>query len=429
MLCSTTHRVANLIYTLSARVTNGTAEVMVRFTGGRGYDQRAHTRVRVPIHLWDADNHCLVVNKRYVSEDTILAADLQRKLDTIEQMVLSRFIEEKHLFAPGWLQMVIDEITPRAPAALPIRIDKACLDYIADNNLEVSTIRHYQVLARMLARYCDSVRPLYIGSIKAADIEDIQRFLTREKGAPRSHNTVVSKLRKFRAVCYWAKRKGLLEVCPFGDGGYSVKQEVYGTPIVLTLQEVEQIYRAEMPNERLATQRDIFVFQCYVGQRVSDLQRMTHANILTSSSGLCLQYVQKKVRKDNPRVTIVPLGKIATEIIERYRGLPNGQILPFIAEQNYNYAIKEVLRIAGVDRMVSVLNTSTFQEEWKPLWETASSHLARRTFISNVYEVTQEERLTISLTGHAEGSRALSRYIHITDDTKRSVIDRLEGKK
>jgi hypothetical protein len=63
------------------------------------------------------------------------------------------------------------------------------------------------------------------------------------------------------------------------------------------------------------------------------------------------------------------------------------------------------------------------------LWETASSHLARRTFISNVYEVTQEERLTISLTGHAEGSRALSRYIHITDDTKRSVIERLEGKK
>lgn len=420
---------ANLIYTLSARVTNGTAEVMVRFTGGRGYDQRAHTRVRVPIHLWDADNHCLVVNKRYVSEDTILAADLQRKLDTIEQVVLSRFITEKHLFAPGWLQGVIDEINPRtAPSSLPVRIDQACLDYIADNEMEHATIQRYQVLSRALARYCDLVRPLYIGKLRVSDIEDIQRFMVRDNGVVRSHNTIMSRLRALRAVCYWAKRKGMLDVCPFGDGGFSIKQEVYGTPIVLTMQEVEQIYRADMPNERLATQRDVFVFQCFVGQRVSDLQRMTHANILASSSGLCLQYTQKKVRKDNPLVTIVPLGKIATEIIERYRGLPNGQILPFIAEQNYNYAIKDVLRIAGIDRPVSILNTTTFAEEFKPLWETASSHLARRTFISNVYEVTQEERLTISLTGHAEGSRALSRYIHITDDTKRSVIERLERK-
>ena len=402
---------------------------MVRFTGGRGYDQRAHTRVRVPIHLWDADNHCLVVNKRYVSEDTILAADLQRKLDTIEQVVLQRFIEEKHIFAPGWLQMVIDEITPRTPAAaLPVRIDQACLDYIADNEMEDATIQRYKVLSRSLARYCELVRPLYISRIRVSDIEDIQRFLVRDNGVVRSHNTIMSRLRALRAVCYWAKRKGMLDVCPFGDGGFSIKQEVYGTPIVLTMQEVEQIYHTEMPDDRLMQQRDVFVFQCYVGQRVSDLQRMTYANILPTSSGLCLQYTQKRMRKDNPLVTMVPLSKIATEIIERYRGLPNGQILPFIAEQNYNYAIKDVLRIAGIDRPVSILNTTTFAEEFKPLWETASSHLARRTFISNIYEVTQDERLTISLTGHAEGSRALSRYIHITDDTKRSVIDRLERK-
>lgn len=414
---------------MSARVTNGTSEIMVRFTGGRGYDQRAHTRVRVPIHLWDAANHCLIVNKRYVSEDTILATELQRKLDNIEQVVLSRFVEEKHIFAPGWLQLVIDEITPRNPQSIaPIRIDQACLDYIADNQMEHATIQRYQVLSRSLARYCSQVRPLFINRIKVADIEDIQRFLSRDGGVVRSHNTIMSRLRALRSVCYWAKRKGLLAECPFGEGGFSIKQEVYGTPIVLTMQEVEQIYHTDMPNERLTQQRDVFVFQCFVGQRVSDLQRMTYANILHTSSGLCLQYTQKKVRKGNPLVTMVPLGRIATEIIGKYTGMPNGQILPFIAEQNYNYAIKDVLRIAGIDRPVSVLNTTTFAEEFKPLWETASSHLARRTFISNVYEVTQEERLTISLTGHAEGSRALSRYIHITDDTKRSVIDRLERK-
>lgn len=399
----------------------------MRFTGGRGYDQRAHTRVRVPIHLWDATNHCLIINKRYVSEDTILATDLQRKLDNITNDVLIRFIAEKHLFVPGWLQRVIDDLmVPRSNASLPVRADQACLDYIVESNLEPGTARQYEVISRILSRFSSSVRPLYINTITSRDIEDLQRFMLREGKTSRSHNTVVSKLRKFRAVCYWAVRKGMLEKCPFGEGGFTIKQEVYGTPIVLTRQEVEQIYRAEMPSDRLREQRDIFVFQCFVGQRISDLRSMTSANILDTPSGFVLQYIQKKTRKQKPRVTDVPLGKIATEIIDRYREHPSGHILPFIAEQNYNYAIKDVLRIAGVDRKVAVLNTATFREEWRPIWETASSHLARRTFISNVYEVTQEERLTISLTGHADGSRALSRYIHIKDSTKRSVIEKLE---
>lgn len=416
----------NLIYTLSNRVTRGTAEVMVRFTGGRGYDQRAHTRVRVPVHLWDAANQSLIINKRYVSEDTILANDLQRKLDDIRQDVLIRFIAEKQFFSAGWLQRVIDDIMiPKNPyASIPVRAEKACLDYITDANLEEGTARQYEVISRILSRFSTTVRPLYINTITSRDIEDLQRFMLKEGRVTRSHNTVMSKLRKFRAVCYWAVRKGMLEKCPFADGGFIIKQEVYGTPIVLTRQEVEQIYRAEMPDERLSVQRDIFVFQCFVGQRISDMRSMTSDNIISTSTGLVLQYIPKKTRKQQPRVTDVPLGKIATEIIERYRG--GEHILPFVAEQNYNYAIKDVLRHAGVDRLVPVLNTSTFIEEWRPIWETASSHLARRTFISNVYEVTQEERLTISLTGHADGSRALSRYIHIKDSTKRSVIEKLE---
>ena len=416
---------ANLIYTLSARVTNGTAEVMVRFTGGRGYDQRAHTRVRVPIHLWDADNHCLVVNKRYVSEDTILAADLQRKLDTIEQIVLSRFIEEKHLFAPGWLQRTIDELVPRASKILPVRIDNACTEYLSANNLESGTKRQYEALARILTRYCEQVNPIFMNSISTDDLDSLYRFFRRWDGVEVSHNTVVAKMRKVRAICYWAQRKGMMDKSPFAD--YNIKQEVYGTPTTLTMQEVENIYRAEIP-ARLSAQRDIFVFQCYVGQRVSDLQRMTSSNIISTPSGLVLQYMQKKTRRHTPRVTEVPLSKIATEIIERYAGRPDGKILPFIAEQNYNYAIKDILRLAGVTRLVPVLNTTTFAEELKPICDIASSHLARRTFTSNIFEITQDERLTISLTGHAEGSRALSRYIKITDKTKRSVIDRLEGK-
>ena len=420
---------ANVQYRLSTRVVNGQAEVLIRFYASRVLDQRAHTRVYVPAHLWNEKKQRLNTATRYVTLETATAAELQAKLDTLEQVVLSRYIHDQYATYKGWLQRVVDEaMIPQALGITsePLTAAKACLDYAHESRLSKSTCTHYEVLSRTLERFAANVHPLFMNNLTPQDITDLQAFLYNEY--PRSHNTVVTRLRKFRAVCYWAIRKGVLNKCPFGEGGFKLEQEVYGTPTTLSMDEIEQIYRAPMPTQRMAEQRDIFVFQCYVGQRISDLQRMTDANIISDTEGKTLQYIQHKTNKTNPQITSVPLSDTAVEILDRYHGKQrDGRILPFIAEQNYNYAIKDILREAGITRLVSVLNTHTFEEESKPICDIASSHLARRSFISNVYEVTQEERLTISLSGHAEGSRALDRYIHIKQSTKRAVIDKLKG--
>ena len=420
---------ANVQYRLSTRVVNGQAEVLIRFYASRVLDQRAHTRVHVPVHLWSEKKQRLNTSTRYVTPETATAAELQAKLDTLEQVVLSRYIHDQYATYKGWLQRVVDEaMIPQALGITsePLTAAQACLDYIEYKQLAGTTRAHYEFLAKTFNHFAERYRTIYMNTLSVQDIEDLQRFLYTERAEGRSRNTVVSRLRKFRAVCYWEVRKGVLNKCPFGDNGFKLEQEVYGTPTTLSMDEIEQVYRASMPTQRMAEQRDIFVFQCYVGQRISDLQRMTDANIIEQADGKTLQYIQHKTNKTNPHITSVPLSDTAVEILDRYHGKqPDGRILPFIAEQNYNYAIKDILREAGITRLVSVLNTHTFEEESKPICDIASSHLARRSFISNVYEVTQEERLTISLSGHAEGSRALDRYIHIKQSTKRAVIDKL----
>lgn len=76
--------------------------------------------------------------------------------------------------------------------------------------------------------------------------------------------------------------------------------------------------------------------------------------------------------------------------------------------------------------MVTVLNPTTGAEEKRPLNEIASSHLARRTFIGNLYKKVKDPNLVGSLSGHKEGSKALARYRDIDEDMKKELVNLLD---
>ena len=77
-------------------------------------------------------------------------------------------------------------------------------------------------------------------------------------------------------------------------------------------------------------------------------------------------------------------------------------------------------------RMVTILNAATGQEEKRPINELASSHLARRTFVGNLYKKVKDPNLVGALSGHKDGSRAFARYREIDDDLKKELISILD---
>ena len=82
------------------------------------------------------------------------------------------------------------------------------------------------------------------------------------------------------------------------------------------------------------------------------------------------------------------------------------KLLPSISEQKYNLAIKRIFKAAGLKRLVTVINPTTREEEKRVLYEIASSHLARRTFVGNLYRQVKDPNLVGALSGHKEGSKA-----------------------
>ncbi|KAA6305192.1 Tyrosine recombinase XerC, partial [termite gut metagenome] len=86
----------------------------------------------------------------------------------------------------------------------------------------------------------------------------------------------------------------------------------------------------------------------------------------------------------------------------------------------------QALREAGISRVVTIIDQKTRLEVQKPIWEVASSHMARRSFIGNIYKQVKDPNLVGALSGHKEGSKAFARYRTIDDDMKKELIGMLE---
>ena len=214
-------------------------------------------------------------------------------------------------------------------------------------------------------------------------------------------------------------KEGYADRNPFHK--FTIDSAEYGTPYYITTEERHQLENAPLEG-MVAIQRDIFVFQCCVGCRVGDLYKLTYANIIDGK----LKYTPRKTKDNNPVLAIVPLNKTALSLLEKYYDENRNTLFPFISQQKYNVNIKKAFKLAGLDRKVAALNPLTRQHELKPLYEVASSHMARRTFIGGIYKHVQDPNAIGSMSGHVEGSKAFARYREVDDDLKRTMVNLLE---
>ena len=123
---------------------------------------------------------------------------------------------------------------------------------------------------------------------------------------------------------------------------------------------------------------------------------------------------------------IVPLHPAAKIIIARYANTPDDRLLPFDSDQRYNTMIKQMFKaLPDIDHVVTILDPVTRLEKQAKLSEVASSHMGRRNFCGNLYDAGFRDADIASMSGHAEGSKAISRYRKVSDEKKQEMIDAL----
>ncbi len=165
------------------------------------------------------------------------------------------------------------------------------------------------------------------------------------------------------------------------DHGYKLRLKISDLQVeeepskilFLTERELEQLMEFDLSqNERLERVRDLFVFNCFTGLRFSDLSRLRVDVHVTDNA------VDMRALK-NQKDVFVPLTKIPLRILDKY-----GNQLPSISEQKFNDYLKELGKLAGLKNRVEITNVKSGNKTLKTYekWETISSHMAIRTFIT-----------------------------------------------
>ena len=414
----------------------------VRIKDGRSVDQQLRTSILVNPYWWDRlreevscrsacpekerleTNDAVIALRRYLTTDYLA--------DRRNNSVNERWLQTKlaHYFHIGNGMGDLERLFGQ---------------FCNDREISKSRKQQYMTLMELLLRFEAYVRftvdkkfSLDVAQINEKLLKSLQIYIKREPELydqypdfysqfgmmrhprPRGMNTINDLFKKLRAFVNWCQDKGMTEVSPFEN--IKLDHELYGTPVCLTQDEVNAILYADMEDEGLEQLRDIFVFQCNIGCRISDLLRLTESAVVDDS----ISYIPVKTIRSRAKTVVVPLNSIARSIIKKYSGKCNGKLLPFVSTQKYNLAIKKILRRAGVTRMVTILDPLTSQEKRVPICDIGSSHMARRSFINNLYGKVKDPALVASLTGHVEGSQAFSRYRDIDTKIKRELVELLD---
>ena len=237
---------------------------------------------------------------------------------------------------------------------------------------------------------------------------------------PRGKNTIIDCFCRIRTFFIWCYDNKKTKNRPFDN--FRIEECSYGTPIYITLEERDKLYEKDLSeHKQVEIQRDIFIFQSLIGCRIGDLYRMTKQNVINGA----IEYIPRKTKEGNPVTVRVPLNDKAKAILAKYEEEESNKLLPFISEQKYNDAIKKAFKLAEINRIVTILDPLANEEVKKPLHEVASSHMARRTFIGNIYKKVKDPNLIGALSGHKEGSKAFSRYREIDEEMKKELVNLL----
>ena len=140
----------------------------------------------------------------------------------------------------------------------------------------------------------------------------------------------------------------------------------------IELKKLHQFDFSDRPELELI--RDLFVIKSHLCLRICDLFSVTKANIV----GDAIEYTPIKTGN---RVVRLLLTGTAKEIINKYSRPDAQSLVPKISLTDYNKGIKKVLKKAGINRVVAIMNHTTGHEEHYPIYEVVSSHMARRTFV------------------------------------------------
>ena len=296
---------------------------------------------------------------------------------------------------------------------------------IADKNIGESTkadyvkqIKFFEAFLNETGRY-----PIGFSDINLPLIKDYESYLLNKevgKGKTTKTTTVGNKVEKIICILKRAEQQGMIDSHEAGLDKYKKPRSKEGdsNDIYLTEEEIGKMYALELSGMEEQV-RDLFVLQCWIGQRFKDTQSINDGII--KNDGNIIEIIQEKTKH---KVSI-PLLPIAKEILAKYENK-----FPIFTNQTALNYLTRIGKKAGITRLHTVVEHRGDEVTTKqvPVYKLIKTHTARRSFICNMLLRGYDAHLIMKITGHND-VESFQKYVKLTSGDAAKLMLETEAKK
>lgn len=306
---------------------------------------------------------------------------------------------------------------------VPAFIAKFCKDNPTLKDISLvknkRTLQLYKNVARDLMAFekAEKQKPVF-ANMNRDYMSKFFDYVVRENG--NNNITGSKKISTLKTLLRFATMDGYgykLEVNPDYKEYYVTRTDNRNEVVALTLDEYKAIRNIQLEDPILSHARDIFIFSCNTGLRVSDLETLKKEHIHNGT-------ISKNIKKTKERNTI-PLNKTAKEILTTYNNDP--QELMSMHRNEVNVYIKEVAKLAGIDAPVEKVREYGKEEKtiMQPKYERISNHIGRKSFVTMMLAKGVSIPDVMALSGH-KSMKSFQRYVDVSKEQREAAINRLD---
>ncbi len=278
-------------------------------------------------------------------------------------------------------------------------------DYTETANSK-TTIKRYEYNKSHLLDFQNySKKSIHFNSINQSFYKSFCHFCVTEKG--HGANTLRRNMGMFKTFLYWSLDNGHTYKVDFQK--FVMPKEHPTDEIALSMDKVQNLFNYDLSNfPRLEKVRDLFVFGCSTGMRISNYSKVSKKDIIDG-------FIKVRDFKDKNKALEVPINDLSSYILKKY-----DYNLPKITTQKFNMYIKEVFEKMGLVELTKKTTKlgNEILETMIPFNERISSHTARRSFITIMLNAKVPDKIIMSYTGHRDFKVFMKYYKPNEDDKK-----------
>lgn len=272
-----------------------------------------------------------------------------------------------------------------------------------------NTLKKYNSTLNHFTKFCGKRTNIDFQDLNLAFLERFKAYLVKE--ANHTHNTVVKYAKSIKAFVNWANERGYNPNQDYSK--FKIESEKEPAIIYLNWKELMHLYNLKVSSEPLRQVRDVFCFGCFTGQRYSDIANLKPEHIVNEI------WINAPIKSHNTKPLYIPLNNYARAILNKYKELPTGKALPVISNQKMNKYLKDLGEEAEFFTNVTIYRFKGGERIEKTVkkFEVLTSHIMRKTFVTNALSLGMQTATIKEFTGH-KSEKDFNRYLAVITEDK-----------